>query len=109
MAPLPVSFTHIRRLQWSLYGLVMDQQSTTFDHVAKAQPPVQRSQAQQKLYRIEQIPQDQKLAVATQNQIALLYAQFHLTKNKIDQLQQIVFGKDKKPKILENISKNFLK
>jgi len=89
--------------------VVMDQQSTAFDHVAKAQPPAQRSQAQQKLYRIEQIPQDQKLAVATQNQIALLYAQFHLTKNKIDQLQQIVFGKNKKPKILENISKNFLK
>ena len=89
--------------------VVIDQQSTAFDHVAKAQPPAQRIQAQQKLYRIEQIPQDQKLAVATQNQIALHYARLHLTKNKIDQLQQIVFGKNKKPKILENISKNFLK
>ncbi|WP_257234880.1 MULTISPECIES: hypothetical protein [unclassified Acinetobacter] len=87
----------------------MDQQSTAFDHVAKAQPPAQRSQAQQKLYRIEHIAEDQKLTIATQNQIALHYAQFHLTKNKIDQLQQIVFGKNKKPKILENISKNFLK
>ncbi len=89
--------------------VVMDQQSTAFDHVAKAQPPAQRSQAQQKLYRIEHIAEDQKLTIATQNQIALHYAQFHLTKNKIDQLQQIVFGKNKKPKILENISKNFLK
>ncbi|WP_240921622.1 hypothetical protein [Acinetobacter sp. SA01] len=87
----------------------MDQQSTAFDHVAKAHPPAQRIQAQQKLYRIEHIAEDKKLTIATQNQIALHYAQFHLTKNKIDQLQQIMFGKDKKPKILENISKNFLK
>jgi hypothetical protein len=47
--------------------VVIDQQSTAFDHVAKAQPPAQRIQAQQKLYRIEHIAEDQKLAVATQN------------------------------------------
>lgn len=32
---------------------------------------VQLSKAQQKLYQIEQIPEDQKLAIAKQNQIAL--------------------------------------
>jgi hypothetical protein len=89
--------------------VVMDQQSTAFDHVAKAQPPAQRIQAQQKLYRIEHIAEDQKLAVATQNQIALHCARLHLTENKINQLQSIIFRENKKAAILQKYPQEFPK
>ena len=69
----------------------------------------QLSKAQQKLYRIEQIPQDQKLAITTQNQIALHCAQLHVSEHKINQLQLIVFGKDKKQQILEKYEQEFPK
>ncbi|WP_407303942.1 hypothetical protein [Acinetobacter sp.] len=61
----------------------------------------QLSKAQQKLYRIEEIPEDQKLAIAKQNQIALHCAHQRLTENKINQLQVVVFGQEKKDTILE--------
>ncbi|MGS0707562.1 hypothetical protein ACVBEE_13805 [Acinetobacter sp. ANC 3781] len=67
----------------------------------------QLSKAQQKLYRIEQIPEDQKLAIAKQNQIALHCAYLHLTENKINQLQVMVFGQDKKDAILEKYNQEF--
>ena len=67
----------------------------------------QLSKAQQKLYRIEQIPENQKLAVAKQNQIALHCAHLHLTENKINQLQVMVFGQDKKDAILEKYKQEF--
>ena len=69
----------------------------------------QLSKAQQKLYRIEQIPQDQKLAIATQNQIASHCARLHVSEHKINQLQLIVFGKDKKQQILEKYDQEFPK
>ncbi|OTG75443.1 hypothetical protein B9T26_05510 [Acinetobacter sp. ANC 4169] len=69
----------------------------------------QLSKAHQKLYRIEQIPQDQKLAITTQNQIALHCAQLHVSEHKINQLQLIVFGKDKKQQILEKYEQEFPK
>ncbi|RZJ23371.1 MULTISPECIES: hypothetical protein [unclassified Acinetobacter] len=68
---------------------------------------VQLSKAQQNLYRIEQIPEDQKLAVATQNQIALHCAFLHLTENKIGQLQSIVFGQNRKHEILQYYERQF--
>ncbi|CAB1210374.1 hypothetical protein [Acinetobacter bouvetii] len=67
----------------------------------------QLSKAQQKLYRIEQIPEDQKLAIATQNQIALHCARLHLTENKISQLQSHIFGKEKKDAILQQYAQEF--
>ena len=67
----------------------------------------QLSKAQQKLYRIEQIPQDHKLAIATQNQIALHCARLHLTENKIDQLQSIVFGQNRKQEVLQHYDQQF--
>ncbi|WP_445660215.1 hypothetical protein [Acinetobacter sp. F16] len=67
----------------------------------------QLSKAQQKLYRIEQIPENQKLAVAKQNQIALHCAYQHLTEAKISQLQVMVFGQDKKDAILEKYDQEF--
>ena len=67
----------------------------------------QLSKAQQKLYRIEQIPQDQKLAIATQNQVALNCARLHLTENKIDQLQSIVFGQNQKQEVLQHYDQQF--
>ncbi|SDC30349.1 hypothetical protein SAMN05421732_1057 [Acinetobacter kookii] len=69
----------------------------------------QLSKAQQKLYRIEQIPQDQKLAIATQNQIALYCARLHLTENKISQLQNIIFGENEKVAILQKYAEEFPK
>ncbi|MGC3819973.1 hypothetical protein [Acinetobacter sp. G11] len=69
----------------------------------------QLSKAQQKLYRIEQIPQDQKLAIATQNQIALHCARLHLTENKISQLQNIIFGENEKVAILQKYAEEFPK
>jgi len=69
----------------------------------------QLSKAQQKLYRIEQIPEDQKLAIATQNQIALHCAYQHLTEHKISQLQLMVFGPEKKDAILEKYDQEFPK
>ena len=69
----------------------------------------QLSKAQQKLYRIEHIPEDQKLAIATQNQIALHCAYQHLTEHKISQLQLMVFGADKKDTILEKYDQEFPK
>jgi len=70
---------------------------------------VQLSKAQQKLLQIEQIPQDQKLAIATQNQIALHCAYLYLTEDKINQLQSIVFGKENKSQILEKYDQEFPK
>ncbi|WP_171529460.1 hypothetical protein [Acinetobacter sp. ANC 5378] len=70
---------------------------------------VQLSKAQQKLYRIEQIPEDQKLAIATQNQIAFHCAYQHLTEHKISQLQLMVFGPEKKDAILEKYHQEFPK
>ena len=67
----------------------------------------QLSKAQQKLYRIEQIPEYQKLAIAKQNQIALHCAYLHLTENKINQLQVMVFGQDQKDAILEKYHQEF--
>ncbi|NNH15594.1 hypothetical protein HLH14_06145 [Acinetobacter sp. ANC 4282] len=69
----------------------------------------QLSKAQQKLYRIEQIPEDQKLAIAKQNQIALHCAYQYLTEHKISQLQLMVFGADKKDTILEKYDQEFPK
>ena len=67
----------------------------------------QLSKAQQKLYRIEQIPENQKLAVAKQNQIALHCAYQHLSEHKIKQLQAMVFGQDKKDAILKKYAQEF--
>ena len=67
----------------------------------------QLSKAQQKLYQIEQIPADQKLAIATQNQIALHCAYLHVTENKIEQLQSIVFGQNRKQEILQHYDQQF--
>jgi len=67
----------------------------------------QLSKAQQKLYRIEQIPENQKLAVAKQNQIALHCAYQHLTEDKISQLQVMVFGQENKDTILEKYNQEF--
>ena len=67
----------------------------------------QLSKAQQKLYRIEQIPEDQKPAIAKQNQIALHCAYQHLSEHKIKQLQAVVFGQDKKDVILEKYNQEF--
>ncbi|TCB52827.1 hypothetical protein E0H80_01705 [Acinetobacter sp. ANC 4779] len=67
----------------------------------------QLSKAQQKLYQIEQIPEDQKLAIAKQNQIALHCAYQQLTEHKIKQLQAMVFGQDKKDAILKKYAQEF--
>ena len=67
----------------------------------------QLSKAQQKLYRIEQIPEDQKLAIAKQNQIALHCAYQHLSEHKIKQLQAMVLGQDKKDAILKKYAQEF--
>ena len=67
----------------------------------------QLSKAQQKLYRIEQIPENQKLAVAKQNQIALHCAYQHLSEHKIKQLQAMVLGQDKKDAILKKYAQEF--
>ena len=68
---------------------------------------VQLSKAQQKLYRIEQIPEDQRLAIAMQNQIAFHCAYQHLTEHKINQLQSIIFEQERKQEILQHYDQQF--
>ena len=52
----------------------------------------QLSRAQQKLVRIDNIAAQDKVDIATQNQIAMYCAKRHLSQKKIVQLQDLVFA-----------------
>ncbi|OTG66809.1 hypothetical protein [Acinetobacter silvestris] len=52
---------------------------------------VQLTRAQQKLYNIESIPEEQKIQIARENSIAMYCAELHLSQRKIKQLQNIIF------------------
>ena len=70
---------------------------------------VQLSKAQQKLYPIKNIPEDQKLKIAQENSIAMHCAQLHLSQHKIEQLQSQVFGDVEKQQILDRYNQYFPK
>ncbi len=67
----------------------------------------QLSRAQQKLYRIDEITESQKLSIAKENQIALHCARQYLSEKKITQLQEQVFGKDQRQQILNTYTERF--
>lgn len=69
----------------------------------------QLSKAQQRLVRIDQIQDSQKLAIAKENSIALHCAQQHLSEHKIQQLQQQVFGQNQHARILAIYDQEFPK
>lgn len=69
----------------------------------------QLSRAQQKLVRIDQISDDQKLEITQQNAIAMHCAQLTLSQNKIQQLQMQVFGADQKDHVLSTFEQTFPK
>ena len=56
---------------------------------------VQLSKAQQQLVRIDNIPESKKIDIAKENAIAMHCAQQHLSANKIEQLQTVIFTDDK--------------
>ena len=67
----------------------------------------QLSKAQQKLARINETPENQKLEISKDNTIAMICARRHLTEHKIIQLQNQVFGKDERVNILEQYEQQF--
>ncbi|WP_228146611.1 hypothetical protein [Acinetobacter sp. ANC 3903] len=69
----------------------------------------QLSKAQQKLYQIEQIPQDQKLAIAMQNQIALHCTRLYVSEHKINNCNCLYLEKIKSNRFWKNMIKNFRK
>ena len=69
----------------------------------------QLSKAQQKLVRINEIPENKKLEISKDNTIAMICARRHLTEYKITQLQNQVFGKDERVSILEQYEQQFPK
>ena len=69
----------------------------------------QLSKAQQKLVGIDQIQDSQKLTIAKENSMALHCAQQSLSEDKIQQLQQQVFGKDDLARILNLYYQQFPK
>ena len=86
----------------------MDQSSATAEHATKKKlGATQQSPATTVLHR--QNPVEQKLALATQNQIALHCAHQYLSENKINQLQEVIFGADKKHTILQQYDQQFPK
>ncbi|MFH7765241.1 hypothetical protein [Acinetobacter sp. BSP-28] len=103
ISPIFVDYNGVRRdvARW-----INNQQLLTMQQKRSL---AQLSKAQQKLYRIEQIPEDQKLTLAMQNQIALHCARLHLTENKISQLQSVIFGKNEKAAILQKYTQEFPK
>ena len=70
---------------------------------------VQLSKAQQKLYPIKNIPEDQKLKSAQENSMAMHCAGLHLSQHKIEQLQSQVFGDVEKQQILDRYNQYFPK
>lgn len=66
----------------------------------------QLSRAQQKLVRIDQIPNERKIEISTENAMAIHCATQHLTAHKITQLQDRVFNEDKQ-RILDIYSDEF--
>ena len=69
----------------------------------------QFSKAQQKLVNIEKIQDEQKFEIAKENSIALHCAQQHVSLDKIQQLQQQIFGKDDQMRILNVYDQQFPK
>ncbi len=67
----------------------------------------QLSKAQQKLVRIDQITQDQKLNISKENAIAMHCAQLNLSTQKIEQLQVQVLGTEQKDIILQRFAQTF--
>ena len=69
----------------------------------------QLSRAQQKLVKIDQITEHDKVAISTQNAIALYCANQHLSPKKIAQLQDQIFNSADKKRILEKFDQEFPK
>ncbi|OTG81795.1 hypothetical protein [Acinetobacter sp. ANC 4648] len=70
---------------------------------------VQLSKAQQKLYHIEKIKDDEKFKITQENTIAMHCAHLYLTDHKIQQLQSKIFGDAEKQAILEAYNQHFPK
>ena len=69
----------------------------------------QLSITQQKLVKIDQIKEHEKVAISTQNAIALYCANQHLSPKKIGQLQDQIFNAADKKRILEKFDQEFPK
>ena len=103
VSPLFVDYNGVRRdvAKWINHQQLLSMQ--------QKRSLVQLSKAQQQLYYIDRIPVEQKLALATQNQIALHCAHQYLSENKINQLQELIFGADNKHTILQQYDQQFPK
>ena len=69
----------------------------------------QLSRAQQKLVKIDQITEHDKVAISKENAIALYCANQHLSPKKIGQLQDQIFNAADKKRILEKFDQEFPK
>lgn len=69
----------------------------------------QLSRAQQKLVKIDQITEHDKVAISKENAIALYCANQHLSPKKIVQLQDQIFNSADKKRILEKFDQEFPK
>lgn len=101
ISPLFVDYYGVRRdvAQWINHQ--------TFLSMQQKRSLAQLSKAQQPLSRIDRIPEQQKLEVAKNNQIALYCAHQHVSDQKIDQLQTQIFGAEQKQAILARYQSTF--
>ena len=69
----------------------------------------QLSRAQQKLVKIDEIPNTKKIDISKENAIAMHCARLYLSDSKITQLQNQVFDIKTKQQILEKFDRDFPK
>ena len=103
ISPIFVDFNGVRRdvAQWiNKQPLLSMQQKRSL---------VQLSKAQQKLYRIDEIEQQQRFDISKENAIAMHCAQQHVSAKKIQQLQAHIFQLQDKDYILTTFEQQFPK
>ena len=103
ISPIFVEYNGVRRdvAQWINHHNFMSMQ--------QKRSLAQLSRAQQKLVNIEKIDEQQKLAIAHENSVAMHCAHLHLSAKQIDQLQSQIFGEQEKVKILNDYDQHFPK
>jgi hypothetical protein len=103
ISPVFVEYNGVRRdvAQWINHHSFMSMQ--------QKRSLAQLSRAQQKLVNIEKIDDQEKLAIAHENSVAMHCANQHLSAKQIAQLQSQVFGEQEKIGILNYYDQHFPK
>ena len=103
ISPIFVDYYGVRRdvAQWI--------NKQTFLSMQEKRSLAQLSRAQQKLVRIDQISESQKLEISKLNSIAMHCAQQYVSTKKINELQNQVFKHDSKERILTKFDQEFPK